>query len=81
MRQIGRDCILVPEGLERVNFNKMIAFNPTAAFLWESIGDREFTPDDLVNSLLGEYEVEEEVARRDVEAIVKQWLELGIVIE
>ena len=37
MRPLGKEYILVAEGLEVENANKMISMNATAAFLWEAV--------------------------------------------
>lgn len=79
MRQLGRDYILVAENAKIVNFNKMIVLNATAAFMWQSIADKDFTEEDLVKNLLSEYDVDEETARADVAKAVESWREAGIL--
>lgn len=79
MRKLGRDHIVVGEGLKQINFNKMIVLNDTAAFLWESIADKEFTKDDLTELLVNNYDVDAEVAAKDASAIADKWLETGII--
>lgn len=81
LRKLGRDHILVPEGMGLVNFNKMISLNSTAAYLWECVQEKEFTGAELVKSLVDKYDVAEDVARKDVEAIIAKWLEVGIITE
>lgn len=79
MRKLGRDHIVVGEGLKQINFNKMIVLNDTAAFLWESIADKEFTKDDLTELLVNNYDVDAEVAAKDASALADKWLETGII--
>lgn len=79
MRQLGRDYILVAENAKIVNFNKMIVLNATAAFMWQSIADKDFSEEDLVKNLLSEYDVDEETARADVAKAVESWREAGIL--
>ena len=81
MRTLGKEFIIVGEGLAQVNFNKMVSLNATAAYLWESVVGKEFTSEDLVKLLLDKYEVEEAVAAADVEVLVKKWIEAGLVEE
>jgi hypothetical protein len=81
MRTLGKEFIIVGEGLAQVNFNKMISLNATAAYLWESVYGKEFTSADLVKLLLDKYEVEEAVAAADVENLVKKWFEAGLIEE
>jgi len=80
MRPLGKEFIIVSEGLSQVNFNKMISMNATAAYLWKSVeGKDDFSVEDLKNLLLDEYEVDEETAAKDAAAIAEKWLEIGIV--
>jgi hypothetical protein len=81
LRKLGKEHIVVGEGLGQVNFNKMISLNASAAYLWESVEGKDFSVDDLVALLLDRYEVEEEVARRDAQALADAWVEAGVVSE
>ena len=81
LRKLGKEHIVVGEGLGQVNFNKMISLNASAAYLWESVEGKDFSVDDLVALLLDRYEVEEEVARRDAQALADAWMEAGVVSE
>ncbi len=81
MRSLGRERIIVPEGNKLVNFNKMISLNSTAAYLWENIQDKEFTPETLATLLAEKYEVSYEQALADSKAIAAKWIEAGIVSE
>ena len=81
LRKLGKEHIVVGEGLAQVNFNKMISLNSSAAYLWESVEGKDFSVEDLVSLLLDKYEVEEDIARRDAEALAKNWLEAGVIAE
>ena len=81
LRKLGKEHIVVGEGLAQVNFNKMVSLNDSAAYLWESVEGRDFTVADLTALLLDKYEVEEEIAARDAEALARAWIEAGVVSE
>ena len=81
LRKLGKEHIVVGEGLAQVNFNKVISLNSSAAYLWESVEGKDFSVEDLVSLLLDKYEVEEDIARRDAEALAKAWLEAGVIAE
>ena len=81
LRKLGKEHIVVGEGLAQVNFNKMVSLNETAAYLWESVEGRDFTVADLTALLLDRYEVEEDVAARDAAALAQAWVDAGIVSE
>ena len=81
MRTIAGESVVVGEGMAQINFNKLISLNSSAALLWQSIEGKEFTVEDLCNTLLENYDVSEDVASKDSEAIAKAWIEAGIVSE
>ena len=81
LRKLGKEHIVVGEGLAQVNFNKMVSLNESAAYLWESVEGRDFTVADLTALLLDRYEVEADVAERDAAALASAWVEAGIVSE
>jgi len=78
LRKICGESIVVGEGLAQVNFNKMMSLNESAAYLWEAVQGKEFTPEDLTKLLLERYEVEEEQARADATALAQTWIEQGV---
>lgn len=78
LRNLCREYIVVAEGLQQVNFNKMIALNATAAYLWQNVEGKEFTVQDLADLLTAEYEVDAETALKDSEIIAQKWMEAGI---
>lgn len=80
LRTIAAEKILVGEGMENIDFTKIISMNETAAYLWERIADgRHFTPDDLADMLTEEYEVSRDTALADCKEIVQKWLDAGII--
>ncbi len=81
LRKLGNEYIVVGEGLGQVNFNKMIALNSSASYLWQEVEGREFDTKDLVELLLAKYDVDEETASKDAAALAKAWVESGIVAE
>lgn len=82
LQNVCNEHLLIPAGIENVDFSKIISLNPTAAYLWENIAELDnFDIDTLVELLLKEYEVEEAVAREDCQLIVERWAEIGLIEE
>lgn len=81
LRDVCGESIIVAEGIENIDFSRIINMNESAAYLWNKVLGTEFTVDDLVHLLLDEYEVDEATARTDAEALVQKWLEAGIIEE
>ncbi|MDD7462616.1 MAG: PqqD family protein [Prevotella sp.] len=79
LRNVCGEQVLVAEGKENIDFSNLISMNESSAYLWESIGDREFTVEYLVEQLLKEYEVDQATAQADVQALVQQWKEAEII--
>jgi hypothetical protein len=79
LRTICGENIVVGEGLAQVNFNRILSLNESAAYLWQAVTGKEFTPEDLTRLLLERYEVTEERAAADVETLLKVWTAEGVV--
>lgn len=79
LRQIGTDHVVVPEGIEVIDFNKLISLNGSAKYLWEALQDKEFTVQDVAKLLTDKYEVEEATALADAEKLIKKWQEIGLI--
>ena len=80
LRELGGDYILIGESAELVNFNNIISLNEAAAYLWQAVQDKEFDVEILTQLLLAEYEVEEDIARKDAQATIDDWQKIGIVV-
>ena len=81
MRRLGREHIVVAEGSGLVNFNRMVSFNDTAAYLWEALTGREFAVEDIRQLILDRYEVDERTAEADAAKLAREWAEAGLVEE
>jgi hypothetical protein len=80
LRQVCGENVVVGEGLDAINFGKLLSLNETAAWLWQQAVEMgDFTIDSLVAQLTEEYDVTEDVARRDVSNIVNEWLKVEVV--
>ena len=66
VREVGGENVVVPVGEMSKVFHGMINLNETGAFLWKFFSE-EHTIDEGVAALLNEYEVDEAIARADVE--------------
>ena len=40
LREMCGENIVAGEGLEHINFNKLVSLNSTAAFLWKKVADK-----------------------------------------
>jgi hypothetical protein len=79
LRTVCGENIIVAEGIENVDFSRIISMNETSAYLWKKIQGIDFDENTLAGLLLEEYEVDEATARSDAKALVEKWLEAGII--
>ena len=78
LRELCGENIVTAEGLEHINFNKLISLNSTAAFLWNKVADKEFTVEDMAKYLVEEYHIDMELALKDSEALCQAWINAGV---
>lgn len=79
LRSVCGENIIVSEGIENIDFSRIISMNESAAYLWQHVQGTEFDTDKLVELLLAEYDTDEATARHDAEQLQQKWLEAGIV--
>lgn len=79
LRNVCGENIIVAEGIDNIDFSRIISMNESSAYLWQKVVGKEFNEDDLTNYLTEEYEVNETQARTDVKTLIGKWLEAGII--
>ena len=79
LREICGERIVVPEGIDVINFNKLISLNGSAKYLWEALQGKDFTVQDVAKLLTDKYEVEEATALSDAEKLINKWQEIGLI--
>ena len=78
LREMCGEHIVAAEGLEHINFNKLISLNATAAFLWKKVEGKEFTPEEMAGYLVEEYGIDMELALKDSKALCQAWVDAGV---
>ncbi len=80
LRTVCGENIIVAEGIDNIDFSRIISLNESAAYLWKNIAGRDsFDTATLVQLLCSEYDVDEATAEQDAKTLVQQWLDAGIV--
>lgn len=79
LREIVGDYVIIPTGKTVLSFNGLITVNEIGAFLWNLL-QQDVTLEELVKSVLDEYEVDEETAREDIQEFLDT-LESGGILE
>ena len=78
LREMCGENIVAAEGLQHINFNKLISLNSTAAFLWKALEGKEFTAESMAQLLVDEYGIDMELALKDSENLCKSWIDAGV---
>ncbi len=78
LRRLGKDYGAVAMGKARKEFNGLIRMNETGKFLWDCL-KKGCTEEELVQSLMGEFEVSEEEARKDAGEFAERLKKAGIL--
>lgn len=81
LRTVGKEYIVAGEGLQQIDFNKLISLNPSAAYLWQEVEGEKFDVQTLADLLTEKYRISTEEALSDAADVAKSWLEAGIVEE
>ena len=78
LREIAGDYIIIPVGATALEFNGLITVNEVGVTLWNMLQE-EVTMEDLVQGVLAEYDVQEEVAREDIQEFLDELVKGGIL--
>ncbi len=78
LRDVAGSLVVVPIGEAIDTFAGMITLNPTGAYLWELL-ETEQTVESLTEALIARYEVERELAQKDVERFVAKLIPTGAI--
>lgn len=79
LRELAGEHIVSAEGLEQIDFTKLISLNSTATYLWKQIENKNFTETMMTHLLTEAYDVDENTAKTDVILLVKRWKEAGLI--
>lgn len=79
LRKVGSSYMIVSAG-GNTDLTRVFTLNETAAWVWNCIGDREFTAEQLTVCMCEKYEVDPETASRDIRKLISEWISQGLVL-
>ena len=80
LRQVCGYEVIIGEGLDAINFGKILSLNESAAWIWNKAQEMgSFTVDALAEKLCEEYKVEMPEAQQDISNILQEWQQLGVI--
>ena len=71
IRNIAGEKVLIMQGRFGVDMTKVVSFNATAEWLWNTLYGKTFSKEDVVCLLTERFEVDAETAETDA----KKWIE------
>ena len=79
LRKVAREYFIVSEGIQNIDFSKLISLNESSAHIWQNMEGKEFTVDDMAKCLTDEYEVDYDTALADSKSLAEKWMEIGVI--
>lgn len=81
LRKVGKEYMITADSVSNIDFNSIVSFNSSAAFLWQSVEGKEFTAEDLAALLEGEYGLNHDYALSEANKTVEFWGNAGLIVE
>ena len=78
LRQMCGENIVAGEGLQHINFNKLISLNESAAYLWQEVVGKEFTQEEMAELLIARYGIDKQLAMTDSGNLIQAWIDAGV---
>lgn len=79
LKDICGENIIISHGKENINFTKIITLNESAALIWNEVIGKDFSIEDMVRTIIDEYEIDEATAKKDCENIASEWEKVGFI--
>ena len=81
LRDVCGEKVIVAQGLEHIDFSKIVSLNESAALLWEKLQGKELDTATAATLLIEEYDVDTATAQADARRLLDHWKEIGVVEE
>jgi hypothetical protein len=78
LREIAGSWVVVPLGQRVVEYNGLMILSESGALLWKLL-EKGAEMDELVQAILSEYEVDEATARADIEEMIGNIRDRGLI--
>jgi hypothetical protein len=78
LRNIAGERMLLPTGERIAAFRGAVLMNELSAFIWEKL-QSPITRDGLLAEILAQYAIDEETAAADLDAVLAQLKQMGII--
>ena len=79
LRQLGDNIYIVETINRETKFNKIVTFNSSAAYLWDQFYDKEFSYEEVAESIINKYGVDSNTAKHDAVELIEKWQTAGLI--
>lgn len=80
LRKVGKDYMVVELSESKANLTSVYTLNESAAWLWNEFYGKDFTPEEMIERLCDEYDVDREKAREDVGKLLADIEKSGLLL-
>lgn len=78
LRNLAGEYLLMPKGEKIKNYDSVVLMNELSAFVWGKL-QNPVTQSDLLEAVLNEYDVDEKTAREDLDGLLAELKEAGVI--
>ena len=78
LRNVADNYIVVPVGKASLEFKGLINLNGVGAFIWECL-EKETTMEEVIDKVIKEYNIDNELATRDVSNFINKLVEAKLL--
>jgi len=81
LRCIGNEYIVIVPNKGPVDLTEVYTLNETSVWIWQQLGNKDFTIDEVVDLVMEHYDVDRKVATDDVYELMDILKRGGLIIE
>jgi hypothetical protein len=70
LRRIGDESIIIVPDKDTVNMTEVYTLNEASVAIWEHFDNKDFTAEQIVEFVIGQYDVDRERATNDVKTFI-----------
>ncbi len=79
IRNIAGENLIIKKSDNVVDMTRVIEFNDSALYIWEELGDAEFSNDDVAELLSSHYHIDASKAKIDAGKLIDSMLKAGLI--
>lgn len=79
-RKVGDEYMMISDSGSSLDYTRVISLNSTAAYLIEETKQEDFTNEVWIALLTEKYDVEEDIAKSDVDLLIKKLIKEDLII-